>query len=73
MNIRALSMAACLIITPVVSGCAALAGGAAAAGGYEYTNKQQLDKLDNDYKAGNISKQEYLKRKQDIESGSVVY
>jgi len=56
-----------------LGGCAAAVGAGAAAGGYEYSNKQQLDKLNQQYQDGKISKQEYLQRKNEIEQGSVVY
>ena len=58
-------------------GCEFVAGagtGALATGaGYEYQAKQQLDKLDEEYKNERISREEYLKRKGQIESGSIIY
>lgn len=58
-------------------GCQFAAGaatGALATGaGYEYSSKQQMDKLEEDYKEERISRDEYLKRKQQIESGSIIY
>jgi hypothetical protein len=57
-------------------GCAAMwagAGAGAAATGYEAQNKHDLDKLDRSYKDGHISKDEYLRRRDDIEDRSIVY
>jgi len=60
-----------------MSGCAFLGGaaaGAAGAGaGYEYRTKQQLDRLKEDYQAGKITKEEYDRRKKEIEGGSIIY
>lgn len=56
-----------------LSGCAVLAGAGAAGGAYEYQNKQQLDKLEKDFSEGNISRDEYLQRKEQIKKGSVIY
>ncbi len=54
-----------------VGGAAVGAVGAGAA--YEYRTKKQLDRLDRDFEAGRISRQEYLKRKKEIEAGSLIY
>ena len=62
-----------LLATSIVTGCAALIGAGAAGGTYEYQNKQQLNKLEEDFKAGNIGHSEYLKRKKLIEEGSIIY
>lgn len=60
-----------------LSGCAFLGGaatGALATGaGYEYNAKRQMDKLDDDLRAGRINRDEYNDRKRQIESGSVIY
>jgi len=55
----------------MIGGAAVGAAGVGAA--YEYQNKKQMDRLEEDFKAGNISKEEYLKRKEDIKSGSIIY
>ena len=55
----------------VVGGAALGAAGAGAA--YEYQNKKQLDQLEQDFEAGKIDKEEYQKRKKDIQSGSLIY
>ena len=58
-------------------GCAFLGGaatGALATGaGYEINAKRQMDKLEDDYKARRISREEYNDRKKQIESGSIIY
>ncbi len=54
-----------------VGGAAVGAAGAGAA--YEYQNHRQLERLEDDFKAGRISKEEYLKRKEQISSGSLIY
>jgi len=67
------------IITFHASGCSrgvvggAALGAAGAGAAYEYQNKKQLDQLENDFEAGRIDKQEYQKRKKDIQSGSLIY
>jgi hypothetical protein len=51
-----------------------LAGGAAGAGaGYEYNAHRQIEKLDEDLKAGRIDQKEYDIRKDQIDRGSLVY
>ena len=51
----------------VVTGAAA--GGAA----YEYSNKRAMDDLQAEYDAGRIDRAEYERRKQQIESRSLLY
>lgn len=55
-----------------VAGGAALGVGAAGAV-YEYSNKEALEDLEEDYEAGRISADEYQRRKEEIEERSVVY
>ncbi|WP_218141701.1 hypothetical protein [Nitrosomonas sp. Nm51] len=50
-----------------------LAGAGAAGGAYEYKNKQQLDVLEKEFSEGKISREEYMKRKKQINEGSVIY
>ncbi|WP_303902587.1 SHOCT domain-containing protein [Thiohalomonas denitrificans] len=57
----------------LLSGCAAGVGAGAAAGAYEYQNKQALEALEERYEAGEITQEEYQERKEDIESGSAIY
>jgi hypothetical protein len=58
-------------------GCAFVGGAAAGAlatgAGYEYSNKRQMDQLEDDYKNEKISRREYEARKKQIESGSIIY
>lgn len=66
-----------LVATIGMAGCSSKAGnvavGAGAAGAaYEYSNKRQLDKLDEDLKAGRISKDEHDRRAKEIKDRSVV-
>lgn len=51
-----------------------IATGAAAGGAaYEYSNKRAMDQIEEDYKAGRISREEYDRRKHEIEKRSLVY
>ena len=54
-----------------VGGAAVGAGAAGAA--YEYQNKKALESLEDDWEAEKISKDEYLRRKKEIEKRSLVY
>lgn len=62
-----------LLALSSLAGCWLLAGAGAAGGAYEYKSKEQLDKLEADFKAGKISREEYLKMKNEIEKGSLIY
>jgi hypothetical protein len=66
------------LITVAAVGCSSKAGnvavGAGAAGAaYEYSNKHQIEQLDKDYKEVNITKDEYDRRRKEIENRSLVY
>jgi hypothetical protein len=69
----------CLLLLASFSqwGCEFLGGaatGALATGaGYEYSAKRQMDRLEDDLRAGRISREEYRDRKAQIERGSVIY
>ena len=63
-------------------GCNRFAGGAAtgaavgavgAGAAYEYQNKRQMDQLELEYSEGEITEQEYKSRKEQIQSGSIIY
>lgn len=58
-------------------GCQFLGGAATGAlvtgAGYEYNAKRQMDKLDDDLRAGRINRDEYNDRKRQVESGSIIY
>lgn len=41
--------------------------------GYEINANRQMDKLEDDRKAGRIGREEYQDRKQQIERGSIIY
>ena len=76
MNKTALLVA--VIAAGVVAGCSSKAGnvavGAGAAGtAYEYSNKRTMDKLEEDAKEGKISREEYDRRRKEVEEKSVVY
>ena len=53
-------------------GGAAVGAGATGAG-YEYSNKRALDDLERDFRRGTITKDEYLRRKKEIQDRSLVY
>lgn len=55
-----------------VSGCTLFAGAAAGAGGYEAHQASEMDEIEDDYKAGRISKQEYEARKNQIDESSII-
>jgi hypothetical protein len=72
------TVVALLLATILAStGCAFLGGaavGALGAGaGYEFQAHRQMERLEEDYKAGRITREEYLDRKQQIEKGSILY
>lgn len=62
-----------------LSGCSKeMAGGAAvgvgaAGAAYEYQNKRTMDALEEDFKAGRITEDEYNRRKEEVKSRSLVY
>lgn len=72
-------MAVLLAVALGLSGCNKdfWGGGAAGALGtgaaYEIQTKRQMDQLEEDYKSGKITKEEYEIRKDQIRKGSVVY
>ncbi len=61
------------------TGCSGRFWGGAAAGAvgtgavYEYQKKKQMDQLDQDFESGTISREEYLRRKEEIRKGSIIY
>lgn len=77
MNTKLLSIIA-LVCASAAAGSSDAVGGAAAGaavagGAYEYQNKQAMDELKADRAAGRISQEEYERRKQEIESKSLIY
>ena len=65
----ALAQAGC---SPEFWGGAAV-GALGAGGGYEYNSKRQMDRLEDDYRAGRIGREEYQDRKKQVERGSLIY
>jgi hypothetical protein len=57
--------------TRFTTGAAVGAVGVGAA--YELRNKQQMDRLEQDYKDGKITREEYEARKEQISKGSIIY
>jgi hypothetical protein len=74
---RKLTLLVLLLAAVSQAGCQFLGGAATGAlvtgAGYEYNAKRQMDRLDEDRRAGRISREEYNDRKRQIESGSVIY
>jgi hypothetical protein len=66
-----------LLVSATQWGCeflgGAAVGGLATGAGYEINNKQQMDRLENDYRNERISRQEYEARRAQIEHGSIIY
>lgn len=66
-----------LILAMTQWSCAFLGGAAAGAlatgAGYEIQARRQMDRLEEDYKAKRISREEYEDRKRQIEKGSLIY
>jgi hypothetical protein len=66
-----------MLVMLTQQGCAFLGGAAvgtlATGAGYEINAKQQMDRLEDDYKKERISRREYEARKKQIESGSIIY
>jgi len=63
-------------VSMAVTGCTTkqVVGGAAVGGAaYEYSNKRAMDALKEDYEEGKITREEYDRRKKEIEKRSIVY
>ena len=54
-------------------GAGAAAGVVGAGTGYELRARQQMEKLEEDYKAGRINQHDYETRKDQIQKGSIFY
>lgn len=67
-----------LSVLLVLGGCSGkfwggtAAGAAAAGGAYELQNKRALEELEDDLKAGRIDREEYERRKDEIEDRSIL-
>lgn len=68
-----------LLLSTGLMGCNGKLWGGAAAGAvgagavYEYQNRSQLEQLEEDFQRGLITREEYLRRKREIEKGSIIY
>jgi hypothetical protein len=66
-----------ILVLLTQQGCAFLGGAAvgtlATGAAYEISAKNQMDRLEEDYKNERISRREYETRKKQIESGSIIY
>lgn len=51
----------------------AAVGGLATGAGYEINANRQMDRLEDDFRRGRVSREEYQERKRQIERGSVIY
>ena len=68
-----------IIVCFAFAGCSgafwggAASGTAAAGAGYELRARQQMEKIEDQYKRGEIDKREYEIRKDQIQQGSIAY
>jgi uncharacterized membrane protein len=67
MTVATLALCACQFL----GGTAVGAAGTGAA--YEYQHKRALERLEERFARGEIDRDEYLRRKREIEKGSLVY
>jgi hypothetical protein len=65
-------LACLLLMSAPLTGCALFAGAAAGAGGYEANQASEMNEVEEDYKAGRISKEEYQARKDQIDDSSII-
>jgi hypothetical protein len=69
----------CLVMLASVTqwGCeflgGAAVGGLATGAGYEINSNRQMDRLEDDYRRGRMSREEYQDRKRQVERGSILY
>ena len=83
MNRKAITVTALALVlgaSLTSTGCAprtaaggAVVGGAAIGGVYEYQNKRALDALEQDFRSGRITQDEYDRRKREISRRSLIY
>ncbi len=73
------TLLAFFLVGVMAAGCSPQFWGGAATGalgagaGYELRARQQLNQLEDDFKAGRITREQYEDRKQEIERGSIIY
>lgn len=74
---RFIAIGLCLAVSAAgLAGCSTrevVAGAAAGGAAYEYSNKRAMDALREDYREGRITREEYERRKDEIEQRSLVY
>lgn len=51
----------------------AAVGGLATGAGYEINANRQMDRLEDDYRRGRMSREEYQDRRRQVERGSILY
>ncbi|MDT8403447.1 hypothetical protein [Sulfuriflexus sp.] len=76
MKIYIINLLMAFLLLTGLSACSTreMATGAAAGGAaYEYSNKRAMDELQQEYDAGRINRDEYERRKKEIEKRSLVY
>ncbi len=71
----ALAGATTVAIAVLAAGCSGkhVVGGAVVGGAYEYQNKKAVRALDRDLESGRISRDEYERRREEIDRRSLVY
>lgn len=73
------SLATLLLCASTLVGCSpwfwggAAAGAAGSSAAYERENKQALEHLDKQFRKGKITREEYLRRKREIDERSLIY
>jgi hypothetical protein len=78
--VTATALAMVLGASLTTTGCAprtttggAVVGGAAVGGVYEYQNKRALDALEQQFRRGEITREEYDRRRREISRRSLIY
>ena len=51
----------------------AAVGGLATGAGYEVNANRQMDRLEDDFRGGRMSREEYQDRRRQVERGSIIY
>ncbi len=64
---------AVLLAAFTLAGCEALVGAGVAGGAYEYQNRRALQDLQSSFEAGEITREEYERRRDEISGSSVIY
>lgn len=71
----ALVSATVAAVAVLAVGCSGkhVVGGAVVGGAYEYQNKKAVRSLDRDFESGRISRDEYERRREEIDRRSLIY